>query len=118
MESGMDIRWRYTNIDRKRYLLLASVPTVLLSIPANILNYSPIEADYMYFTGKFILLQILFPRAPRPAITLLMYFLYIGIPPFFFLPSYISQRRKKKLAEEAAKTTEIEQKEKVTGEVG
>ena len=87
--------WRYTGITKARYLFMASIPTILMSIPANIVNYT-VGADYMYFTGRFPLLMIMFPDAPKEMITLFMYGLYIFLPPFFFLPSYISNRLRKR----------------------
>ena len=90
----------YGGIDDGRYLVLASVPTLLQSIPANLLNYSAIHSDYMYFTGAFPLLGMLFPNAPRVGVTLFMYALYIFVPMLFFLPSQKNLRRRADISEQ------------------
>ena len=90
--------FRYTGITRMRYLLFASVPTMMLSIPANLMNYSKVHSDYMYFTGAFPLLSRIFPHTPRAGITVFMYALYIFIPMLFFLPSlYMNMSRARAL---------------------
>lgn len=89
----------YGGIEGGKYLFLASVPTLLLSIPANLVNYSVIHSDYMYFTGAFPLLGKMFPNAPRVGVTLFMYSLYIFVPMLFFLPSLGSRMRGSDLLE-------------------
>lgn len=83
---------RYTGISRWEELFLPCVPSLILSIPANLVNYSQIHGDYMYFTGQFPLLAAIFGNTPAPVITLVLYALYIFIPALFYLPSYLSNR--------------------------
>lgn len=85
---------RYTRITHSWELLLPCVPSLLLSIPANIVNYSPIHADYMYFRGEFPLLAKLFANLSDIRITLILYLLYITIPALFYLPSYLAHKRR------------------------
>ena len=68
--------------------LLASVPGLLVSIPANLVNYSPIPADYMYFTGQHPLSQSVFGQQPNPRfVTAIMYIVYlVGPVLFYFIP--------------------------------
>ena len=96
MESGY---FSYRGITAGRYLVYASVPTLMLSVPANLLNYSKIGSDYMYFTGAFPLLSRLFPHTPRLGITVFMYSLYIFIPMLFFIPSLGMNAMKEALVE-------------------
>lgn len=84
---------RYTGITRWWELLLPCVPSLIVSIPANIVNYSSIQADYMYFRGDFPLLAQIFAGFSDVQITLILYVLYIAIPALFYLPSYIANRR-------------------------
>lgn len=85
---------RYTGIHRWWEMLLPCVPTLAVSIPANIINFSPIRADYMFFRGKFPLLASIFDDTHEVVITLVLYALYIVIPALFYLPSFLSQRKK------------------------
>lgn len=85
---------RYTNVTHWWELFLPCVMSLIVSIPANIINYSPIKADYMYFRGEFPVLQTIFKGFSDVQITLILYVLYIFIPALFYLPSYISQKRK------------------------
>lgn len=79
----------YRGVSRWQELFYASVPGLLLSVPANIINYSPVNSDYMYFTGQFPILAKLLPNAPKIKVTLFIYALYIIIPALFYMPSYI-----------------------------
>lgn len=79
----------YKGVCHWRDLFSASMPALLLSIPANIMNYSPINSDYMYFTGQFSLIYQRFPNIPRLEFTLLVYALYVIVPALFYLPSYL-----------------------------
>lgn len=85
---------RYTNVTHWWELFLPCVLSLVISIPANIINYSSINADYMYFRGQFPLLAKIFAGVSEVKITLVLYILYILVPALFYLPSYISQKRK------------------------
>ncbi len=86
---------RYTNVQHWWELFLPCVLSLIVSIPSNIINYSAINADYMYFRGQFPIVAKIFAGANEVTITLVLYVLYIFIPALFYLPSYISQKRKK-----------------------
>lgn len=77
-----------------RELFYPCIPTLLLSIPANLVNYSAIDADYMFFRGKMGVVSAALPGLNEVEITLTLYALYILIPALFFLPSYLAERRK------------------------
>ena len=79
----------YTGVSRWQELFLPCVPSLLLSIPANLVNYSKIHGDYMYFRGEFPLLSAIFGNTPAPVITVVLYALYIFVPALFYLPSYL-----------------------------
>ncbi len=87
---------RYTNVTHWWELLLPSVMSLVVSIPANIINYSSINADYMYFRGKFPLLAKLCGGVSEVKITFVIYILYIVIPALFYLPSYVAYKRRTK----------------------
>ncbi len=85
---------RYTNVTHWWELFLPCVLSLIVSIPSNIINYSAINADYMYFRGKFPIVAKIFSGVGEVKITMVLYVLYIFIPALFYLPSYISQKRK------------------------
>lgn len=87
---------RYTNVTHWWELFLPCVLSLIVSIPANIINYSSIDADYMYFRGKFPLLAKFLSGVSEVKITIAIYILYIVIPALFYLPSYLSYKRKTK----------------------
>lgn len=72
-------------------LFYPCLPTLLVSIPANIINYS-IGADYMFFRGRLDLLAGLLPGATDVQVTVLLYALYIFIPALFFLPAFLKNK--------------------------
>ena len=88
IRSGMH---SYTTGGRWQALFYPSVFSLILSVPANLINYSPIDADYMYFKGQFPLLQSL--NLPPMTMTLILYGLYLMIPALFYLPDYLRQRQ-------------------------
>ena len=96
----------YKKAEKWQDMFLACMPALLLSIPANIINYSSIDADYMFFKGHFPLLAGLFPNTSEIKFTMVLYGLYIFVPALFYLPSYIhnlAKGRKRNYAEEFAK---------------
>ena len=84
---------RYTNVKTWQELFLASIPALLLSIPANVVNYT-VGADYMFFQGDSAFLPALFGGVPDPLVTVIIYLLYIFVPAIFYLPSFIAQNKK------------------------
>ena len=74
-------------------LILPSIPSLIISIPANIVNYT-FSADYMFFRGTSAFLPAIFGDTNKIIVTLIMYALYIIIPALFYLPSYISNKIK------------------------
>ena len=84
----------------RRELFYPCIPTLLLSIPANLINYSSIDADYMFFRGKMDVVALALPGLGEVEITLVLYGLYILVPALFFLPSYLAERRRVSRMEE------------------
>lgn len=87
---------RYDMVTGWQSLILPSVPGLIMSIPANLVNYA-LDADYMFFRGKFPVVARVFGNTRTCVITLVIYTLYIVIPALFYLPAYLHNRR---LAEE------------------
>ena len=84
-----------------RDLLAPSVFSLILSVPANLVNYSPIDADYMFFKGRIYPLNAIFAGAKPETVTLVLYLLYVAVPALFYIPSYLRSRSRVRQAEDA-----------------
>lgn len=70
---------------------LAAIPALILSIPANIVNYT-VGADYMFFKGDSAFLPAIFGNVPDVVTTIIIYVLYITVPAMFYFPSYLANK--------------------------
>ncbi|MBQ2712777.1 MAG: YwaF family protein [Clostridia bacterium] len=84
---------RYTHAERALDLLLPCIPSLIMSVPANIVNYT-LNADYMFFRGTSAFLPAIFGDMNKIAVTVIIYALYIIVPACFYLPSFISHKVK------------------------
>ena len=82
-------------------LMAPSIFSLILSVPANLVNYSPIDADYMFFKGRIFPLNAIFADASPETVTVILYVLYIAVPALFYIPSYLRHRARVRQAEEA-----------------
>jgi hypothetical protein len=87
---------RYTCAEKLSDLFLPCIPSLMLSVPANIVNYT-LNTDYMFFRGTSAFLPAIFGGMHTPIITLIIYALYIFVPACFYLPSFVAQKRRKKV---------------------
>lgn len=83
---------RYGKIHAWWSPFLASIPGLIMSIPANIINFSPIRADYMYFTGQHFLSKMVFGNCKPLIITLVMYLAYLFGPALFYYIPWLVHR--------------------------
>lgn len=83
---------RYTGITHWWEMFAASLPGLIVSIPANLLNYSPLHTDYMYFTGQHFIVARIFQGADPHMITIAMYLVYLLVPALFYLPSWLARQ--------------------------
>lgn len=74
-------------------LFLPALPMLIVSIPANIVNFSPIGSDYMFFKANSFFLPAIFGGLSDGATTLLAYLLYAILPGLFYLPGYIKNAK-------------------------
>ncbi len=77
-------------------LLLPSIPMLVFSIPANIVNYTVQGADYMFFKGDAMFLPAIFGGVPNWATTIIGYIVYIVVPALFYLPLFIKHKKSQK----------------------
>ena len=85
---------KYTNVTSFVDLLLPCIPSLIMSIPANIVNYT-FGADYMFFRGTSAFLPAIFGGVETVVVTIIIYLLYVIVPALFYLPSYIANKIKK-----------------------
>ena len=83
----------YGGAKRVRDLFTPCLLSLMVSIPANLINYSPIHGDYMYFRGQFPLVAQIFRGFTDVQITVILYALYILVPAAIYLPGYLINRR-------------------------
>lgn len=83
---------RYDGIEKPWELLLPSLPLMLQSIPANIVNYSPIGSDYMFFKANSFFLPAIFGSMPDWQTTIIGYLIYLTVPALFYLPGYLKKQ--------------------------
>lgn len=79
-------------------LLLPSIPMLVFSVPANIVNYTVQGADYMFFKCDAMFLPAIFGGVPNWATTILAYVVYIVVPALFYLPLFIKNKKAQKTA--------------------
>ena len=77
----------YVQDNSVRMACLSALPTMMMSIPANIINYSSIQADYMYFTNQLFLSQMVFGQLEAIITTMIMYMVYFFLPFLFYIPA-------------------------------
>ena len=80
---------RYNHIEKFSELILPALPMLIVSIPANIINFSPIGSDYMFFKANSFFLPAIFGSMPDWQTTIIGYLLYAILPGLFYLPGYI-----------------------------
>jgi hypothetical protein len=86
---------RYNGVEKPWEFILPAMPMLIMSIPANIINFSPIGSDYMFFKCNSFFLPALFGSLPDGVTTVLAYLLYAILPASFYLPMYFYKRRQK-----------------------
>ena len=93
---------RYSHAHTISECFLPSVPLLLWSIPANIINYSPVGSDYMFFKCNSFFLPAIFGDTPDVVTTLLAYLMYAFLPALFYLIPYLFHHAAKRRESTAA----------------
>lgn len=84
---------RYSGVTRARELLLPAVPCLLLSLVANVVNFSPVDSDYMFFKLESFFFAPLGRMTPDWLSVLFVYGVYLLIHALPYLPAYFAHRR-------------------------
>lgn len=92
---------RPTKITKLYQLFLPAVPFLIVSVFANIVNFSPINADYMFFKLNSFIFAPIGAATPDWLSVVVVYMVYMLIHLIPYLPSYISNRKKEKASREA-----------------
>ena len=78
-------------------LFLPSVPFLCLSVVANIVNFSPIDSDYMFFKLESFFFAPLGAATPDWFSVIIVYIAYLIIHALPYIPFFIINRRKESI---------------------
>lgn len=85
----------YTGITKWWELLVPAAPFLAVSVLANIVNFSPIESDYMFFKLDSFIFTPIGQATPDWLAVIIVYMVYLLIHALPYIPSYIVNRRGK-----------------------
>ena len=85
----------YRGVKKLSDLLVPTIPFLLVSVLANIVNYSPINADYMFFKLDSFVFTPVGTVLPPLICTAIVYAVYLFLHAVFYLPSYIANKCRK-----------------------
>lgn len=89
----------FKGVTKWKSLLLPMVPALLVSIPANIVNFTlPGGADYMFFRMESFFFAPIGRATPDWLSVILVYLIYLIIHGAPYLPSYLANRKRVKIA--------------------
>ncbi len=84
----------YRAVTSWKWLILPAIPMLIVSIPANIINFSPVNSDYMFFKCNSFFLPAIFGSLSDIKTTVIVYSVYIIFPILFYLPGLLINKRK------------------------
>lgn len=85
---------RYSGIQKWWELLVPAVPALIVSVVANIVNFSPVDSDYMFFKLESFFFAPLGAATPDWLSVICVYGIYLLIHALPYIPSYVANRRK------------------------
>ena len=91
---------RYSGVEKPWELILPALPMLIMSIPANIVNFSPIGSDYMFFKCNSFFLAPIGAALPDWLTVIIMYAVYALAHSVFYLPGYLKNRLASKKTEQ------------------
>ena len=82
----------YKKATKARHLLLPAVPALAVSVVANIVNFSKINSDYMFFKLNSFFFAPIGAALPDGLCVLIVYLLYLIIHALPYIPFYIKNK--------------------------
>ncbi len=83
----------YRAVGKWHELVLPALPMLLVSIPANIINFSPVGSDYMFFKCDSFFLPSIVGDMPDAVSTVIVYAVYILVPALCYLPGLLMNKK-------------------------
>jgi len=83
----------YTGVTRARQLLLPAIPALAVSVIANLVNFSPINSDYMFFKLNSFFFAPIGAATPDWLSVLLVYGIYLLIHALPYLPAWFISKK-------------------------
>lgn len=84
----------YTRVTKAYELLLPAIPALAVSVIANLVNFSPIGSDYMFFKLNSFFFAPIGAATPDWLSVILVYGLYLLIHALPYLPHWIASKKK------------------------
>ncbi len=85
----------YKSATKFRHLLLPAVPALTVSVVANLVNFSKINSDYMFFKLNSFFFAPIGAALPDGLGVLIMYGLYLFIHAMPYIPFYIKNKMRR-----------------------
>lgn len=85
----------YKKVTQPRQLLLPAIPALVVSVIANLVNFSPIDSDYMFFKLESFFFAPLGAATPDWLGVVLVYGIYLLICALPYLPFWLSSKNRK-----------------------
>lgn len=86
----------YTDAKKFKDLLVSAIPCLIMSVPANLVNFSPINSDYMFFKLQSFFFAPIGAALPDILCVLIVYCLYLLIHALPYIPFYVKNKAKRK----------------------
>ncbi len=92
----------FRGVTTLKQLILPIIPTLIVSIPANIANFTIANADYMFFKLESFFFAPIGRATPDWLSIVIVYILYLIIHSAPYLPSYISNLKHRRSIDKSA----------------
>ena len=83
----------YKEARRPVDLILPAIPALIVSIPANLMNFSPVDSDFMFFKLRSMFFAPIGEALPAPVCVAIVYLIYLVIHAVPYLPGYFKNRK-------------------------
>lgn len=84
----------YKGVTKARQLLLPAIPALIVSVVANLVNFSPINSDYMFFKLNSFFFAPIGAATPDLLGVILVYGIYLLIHALPYIPFWLTNRKK------------------------